>query len=78
MPYVSDAQRRFFHSPGAAKAGLSTADVAKWDEESKGQANLPERAPKAKRRGKQGTKVKPRARSMKAGKVGRAGKVKRA
>lgn len=42
MPYKSDAQRRFFHSKGAAKAGLSKAEVAKWDKESKGQHNLPE------------------------------------
>ena len=43
MPYRSAAQRRFFHSPGAAKAGLSKADVAKWDDESRGQKGIPER-----------------------------------
>lgn len=42
MPYASAAQRRFFHSKGAAKAGLSATEVAKFDEESKGQKNLPE------------------------------------
>ena len=36
MPYRSDVQRRFFHSEGAAKAGLTPADVQKWDAESKG------------------------------------------
>ena len=36
MPYQSAAQPRFFHSPGAKRAGLTTADVAKWDRESKG------------------------------------------
>jgi len=27
MPYKSDAQRRFFHSPGAAKAGIKSSKV---------------------------------------------------
>jgi len=36
MPYKSDAQRRFFHSAGAAKAGITKSDVKKWDAESKG------------------------------------------
>jgi hypothetical protein len=35
MPYKSDAQRRFFHSSGAKKAGLSNEEIAKWDKESK-------------------------------------------
>lgn len=48
MPYKSDAQRRFFHSAGAAKAGLSPAEVAKWDAESKGMKE-PKRAPKRKK-----------------------------
>lgn len=47
MPYVSDAQRRFFHSPGAAKAGLTKKDVAHWDAASKGQKGLPEHVKKA-------------------------------
>lgn len=42
MPYASDAQRRFFHSPGAAKAGITTKQVAEYDSASKGK-NLPER-----------------------------------
>lgn len=36
MPYKSDAQRRFFHSPGAAKAGITAAQVAEFDRASKG------------------------------------------
>ena len=36
MPYKSEAQRRFFHSEGAKKAGISKAEVKKWDKESKG------------------------------------------
>ncbi len=44
-PYVSDAQRRFFHSAGAKKAGLTSADVKHWDEASKGK-KLPEKVSK--------------------------------
>lgn len=36
MPYKSDAQRRFFHSEGARKAGITPAMVAEWDEASRG------------------------------------------
>jgi len=36
MPYKSDAQRRFFHSPGAKKAGITSKQVAEWDKASKG------------------------------------------
>lgn len=36
MPYKSDAQRRFFHSPGAAKAGITRAQVDEFDKASKG------------------------------------------
>lgn len=36
MPYKSDAQRKFFHSKGAEKAGVTSKDVKKWDKESKG------------------------------------------
>jgi len=42
MPYKSDAQRRFFHSGGAKKAGLSKKQVSEWDSASKGQHDLPE------------------------------------
>ena len=44
-PYVSDAQRRFFHSSGAKKAGLTAKDVKHWDEASKGK-KLPEKVAK--------------------------------
>lgn len=46
MPYKSERQRRFFHSAGAAKAGITTADVSHWDEASKG-LKLPEKAEKS-------------------------------
>lgn len=36
MPYVSDKQRRFFHSPGAKRAGISQATVKEFDRASKG------------------------------------------
>jgi hypothetical protein len=36
MPYNSEAQRRFFHSEGAEKAGITPAMVKEWDEASKG------------------------------------------
>lgn len=42
MPYRSDAQRRFFHSPGAKKAGITAKDVKHWDDESRGR-KLPEK-----------------------------------
>ncbi len=41
MPYKSDAQRRFFHSPGAAKAGIKSSKVKEFDKASKG-LELPE------------------------------------
>lgn len=41
MPYKSDAQRRFFHSSGAKKAGISKETVKEFDEASKGM-KLPE------------------------------------
>ena len=36
MPYVSDDQRRFFHSDGARKAGITPAMVQEYDEASRG------------------------------------------
>lgn len=42
MPYESAAQRRFFNSP-TGKAKIGAAEVAKWNAESKGQKNLPEK-----------------------------------
>ena len=43
MPYISEAQRKFFHSAGAAKVGITPAMVAEWDDASRG-LKLPERA----------------------------------
>ena len=45
MSYKSDAQRRFFHSKGAEKAGISKKTVAEYDEASRGK-KLPERLAK--------------------------------
>lgn len=50
MPYKSEAQRKFFHSAGAKKAGITPKDVMKWDKESKGQKNLPKHVKKGKKR----------------------------
>jgi hypothetical protein len=44
MPYKSDKQRRFFHSAGAKKAGISKSTVDEWDRASKGK-KLPRRLP---------------------------------
>jgi hypothetical protein len=52
MPYVSDAQRRFFHSSGAARAGISQATVKEYDQASKGK-KLPEKKALVKRYAKQ-------------------------
>lgn len=41
MPYASDAQRRFFHSPGAAKAGIKPKTVKEFDAASKGKSLPP-------------------------------------
>lgn len=48
MPYKSDAQRRFFHSKGASKAGISKKTVEEYDKKSKGK-KLPECAKKKKK-----------------------------
>jgi hypothetical protein len=45
MPYKSDDQRKFFHSPGAEKAGITKKEVKEWDSASKGK-KLPKKAPK--------------------------------
>lgn len=42
MPYKSDAQRRFFHSAGAKRAGISKKTIKEFDKESKGK-KLPEK-----------------------------------
>jgi len=36
MPYKSDQQRKFFHSPGAKKAGIKESTVKEFDKASKG------------------------------------------
>ena len=54
MPYKSQQQRKFFHSAGAKKAGITQDEVKEFDTASKGKA-LPERV-KAPR--KRGTKAK--------------------
>jgi hypothetical protein len=46
LPYQSAAQRRFFYSEGARKAGITPAMVEEWDRETKGK-KLPERAEKS-------------------------------
>ena len=42
MPYKSEAQRKFFNSP-TGKEKLGEEEVEKWNKESKGQKNLPEK-----------------------------------
>lgn len=42
MPYVSEAQRRWAHTPTGTKALGGKAKVAEWDRESKGKSR-PER-----------------------------------
>jgi len=49
VPYKSDAQRRFFHSPGAKKAGITPSQVQEFDSASKGR-KLPEKVKPAKLR----------------------------
>jgi len=48
MPYKSDAQRKFFHSAGAKKAGLTAKKVAEWDKASMG-LKLPKKVKKNKK-----------------------------
>lgn len=45
MPYVSDRQRRFFHTATARKHGITPAMVREYDEASRGK-DLPEKAEK--------------------------------
>jgi hypothetical protein len=47
MPYVSDAQRRFFHTNTAKKAGITSEEVNEYDKASKGM-KLPKYANKFK------------------------------
>jgi hypothetical protein len=48
VPYVSDSQRRFFHSAGAKKAGITPKQVSEFDSASKGM-KLPEHVEAKKR-----------------------------
>jgi hypothetical protein len=48
MPFQSVAQRSFFNSPGAKKAGLTKKQIDEWNKASKGQKGLPEHAAKKK------------------------------
>lgn len=41
MPYKSDAQRKFFHTPTAKKQGITKSVVEEFDKASKGM-KLPE------------------------------------
>lgn len=45
MPYKSLAQERFFHSPGATKAGITSSQVSEFDQASKGM-KLPQKVNK--------------------------------
>lgn len=57
MPYRSEAQRRYFHTAAARRAGISAATVAEFDNASRGK-KLPAR------RGKK-MKMKPKGVGMK-------------
>jgi hypothetical protein len=48
MPFKSDAQRRWAHTPAGRKALGGSAKVAEWDQASKGRS-LPARATKKKK-----------------------------
>jgi len=54
MPYRSASQRRFFHSSGAAKAGITLKQVKEFDAASK-DMKLPEK--KIKKRGLKHVKI---------------------
>lgn len=45
MPYKSEQQRKFFHSKGAKKAGISKKTVKEFDKASKGK-KLPKKIKK--------------------------------
>ena len=47
-PYASEAQRGFFHTANAKKAGITASDVKEFDKASKGMKNLPEHVKKEK------------------------------
>lgn len=62
MPYVSDAQRKFFHTNTAKKAGITAATVKEFDKASKGK-KLPKK--KRKKDGRSYEKVKKAVFNMK-------------
>ena len=45
MPYKSDAQRKFFHTDTARKAGITPSEVKEFDKASKGM-DLPKKKKK--------------------------------
>lgn len=49
MPYKSEKQRKFFHSEGAKKAGITPEMIKEYDKASKGK-DLPETFNKLKKR----------------------------
>lgn len=49
MPYRSEAQRKFFNSKRATKAGITKKQVAEWNKKSKGK-KLPKRVKKTKKK----------------------------
>ena len=51
MPYVSDAQRRFFHTKTARKAGITKKMVKEYDEASRGK-KLPKKKKRNRKLGK--------------------------
>jgi hypothetical protein len=51
MPYASDAQRKWAHTPAGTKALGGAGKVAEWDQASEG-ANLPEHVSKKKKPGR--------------------------
>lgn len=57
MPYSSEAQRRFFHTDTAKKAGITPQEVQEYDNASKGM-KLPPKAQKPERFGKLKKKLK--------------------
>ena len=60
MPYVSAAQRNFFHTKSAKKAGISKKTIDEFDKASKG-LKLPEKK-KGKDRVKEWLHTKPQSR----------------
>lgn len=65
MPYKSDAQRKFFHTPTARKKGISASTVKEFDNASRGMS-LPKKVGKKKSRKKRPVK----APSLKSGDMG--------